>query len=86
MLSRLWAIIRKELTQMLRDWRTLMIILIMPVMELFTFAYAFNTQVDHLPTVVVDKAHNADSRAFVRAIENTGYFDAELYVDSPHAL
>ena len=84
MLNRLWAIIRKELTQMLRDWRTLIIIIFfMPVMQLFTFAYALNTQVDHLPTVVVDKAHNADSRAFVRAIENTGYFDAELYVDSP---
>ncbi len=83
MLTRLWAIIRKELTQMLRDWRTLIIILTMPIAQLFTFAYALNTQVDHLPTVVVDKAHNADSRAFVRAIENTGYFDAELYVDSP---
>jgi len=82
-MTRLWAIVRKEFTQMLRDWRTLIIILTMPVVQLFAFAYALNTQVDHLPTVVVDKARNADSRAFVRAIENTGYFDAELYVDSP---
>jgi len=83
MLSRLWAIIRKEFTQILRDRRTLAITLTMPIVQLFAFAYALNTQVDHLPTVVVDKAHNADSRAFVRAIENTGYFDADLYVDSP---
>ena len=82
MLNRLWAIVRKEFTQMLRDWRTLIIILTMPIVELFAFAYALNTQVDHLPTVVVDEARNSHSRAFLQAIENTGYFDVELYVDS----
>ena len=83
MRNRLWAIIRKEFTQMLRDRRTLLIILTIPVVELFTFAYALNTQVDHLPAVVVDRARSADSRAFLQVIENTGYFDLELYVDSP---
>ena len=83
MRNRLWAIIRKEFTQMLRDRRTLIIILTIPVVQLFTFAYALNAQVDHLPTVVVDGARSADSRAFLQVIENTGYFDVELYADSP---
>lgn len=77
--SRVGAIIRKEFIQIRRDRRTLAIVLVLPVMQLLLFGYAINTVVDHLPTVVLDETRDADSRALVSALNNSGYFDIIAY-------
>jgi ABC-2 type transport system permease protein len=78
-LKRLAAMIQKETIQTLRDWPTLLMILTMPVIELFLFAYVGNMTLDHLPTVVADMSKDAHSRAFVDALEVSEFFDVELY-------
>lgn len=75
MISRIRALMAKELIQVQRDRRTLAMVLVMPVMQLILFGYAVNTTVDHIATVVSDQANDARSRDFVRALQNTGYFD-----------
>jgi ABC-2 type transport system permease protein len=75
MLSRISSIIRKEFIHVIRDPRTLAIVLAMPALQLVLFGYAINTVVDHLPVIVLDEAGDARSRAFVAAFENSGYFD-----------
>ena len=75
MRSRVLAIVRKEFIQIRRDRRTLAIVLVMPVMQLLLFGYAINTVIDHLPTIVFDESQDADSRALVAALQNSGYFD-----------
>lgn len=70
---------RKEAIQRLRDRRTLAIILLMPVIQLFLFAYAVDLTADHLPTVIADQSHDAESRAFVDALVTSGYFDVVGY-------
>lgn len=82
MLKRLWSVIQKEFVQVLRDRRTLMIMLLLPVAQLVLFGYAVETQVDHLPTVVVDDSRDAQSWRFVDALVNTGYFDVHDYLTS----
>src|SRR5689334_8227211 len=77
--SRVSAIIRKEFIQIRRDRRTLAIVLVLPVMQLLLLGYAINTVVDHLPMIVLDQSHDADSRAMVAAFENSGYFDVVGY-------
>jgi ABC-2 type transport system permease protein len=79
MYSRVSAIIRKELIQIRRDRRTLAIVLVLPVMQLLLLGYAINTVVDHLPTIVLDQSRDADSRALVAALANSGYFDVVAY-------
>lgn len=81
-LKRLVAVIQKETTQTLRDVPTLLMILTMPVIELFLFAYVGNLTLDHLPTVVANMSVDARSRAFVDALEVSGFFDVELYVEN----
>ena len=80
--TRLAALIRKEAIQTLRDRRTLAIILALPLIELFLFAYAIRLTVDHLPTAVADMSRDAQSRAFVTALVNSHYFDVAGYVAS----
>jgi ABC-2 type transport system permease protein len=74
-IARVWSIVVKEFIQIRRDPRTLAIVLALPVMQLTLFGYAINTTVDHIATVVLDEARDAQSRGFLSRFFNTGYFD-----------
>ncbi|MBC7260438.1 MAG: ABC transporter permease [Chloroflexi bacterium] len=82
MWQRLRAIIRKEFTQTVRDRRTLAIVLLLPIVLLFLFGYAVEMQVDHIPTVVVDNSRDQRSWKFLEAMETSGFFDIQYYVES----
>jgi ABC-2 type transport system permease protein len=85
-LKRTSALIQKEIVQLLRDWRTLTMILAMPVVMMFFFAYAVNLLIDHMPTAVADMSKDAQSRAFIEALEISGYFDVKMYVADEDAV
>jgi ABC-2 type transport system permease protein len=74
-IARVWSIVFKEFIQIRRDPRTLAIVLAMPLMQLILFGYAINTAVDHIATIVLDQARDAQSRRFLATFFNTGYFD-----------
>jgi ABC-2 type transport system permease protein len=71
----LWAMLRKEFIQMRRDRGTLAMMIGIPAIQLIMFGYAIQTEVRHLPTVVLDQSQSPESRRFVQAILNTGNFD-----------
>ncbi len=79
-MRRLGAIIQKETIQILRDRVTLVMLLLMPVLEMFLFAYAVSLTVDHIPTAVADASKDTQSRAFVEALVASGYFDVAIYL------
>lgn len=72
---RLGAIIIKEFVQLVRDRRTLLMALLMPVIQLLLFGYAITTDVEHLPTIVLDQSRSQESRALLQRFVNTRYFD-----------
>ena len=76
-LQRLRALIYKETVQILRDRRTLMLFFLLPLIQLFLFAYAVSLTVNHLPTALVDQSMDARSRDFVHALESSAYFDVK---------
>ena len=78
---RLLAIVQKETIQMVRDWPTLLMIILMPVVELFLFAYVGDMTLDHLPTAVADMSRDTASRELIGALEVSGFFDVAQYVD-----
>jgi len=80
-IKRLAAIIQKETIQLLRDWRTLAIMLLLPLIMLFLFAYAVRLTVDHIPTAVADMSVDAESHALIDALVVSGFFDMATYVD-----
>lgn len=81
-LQRLSALIRKETVQLLRDRRTLVFIIGLPLIELFLFAYAVALTVYHLPTAVVDQSKDSQSREFIQALVDSQYFDRSLSLQS----
>jgi len=70
-----WSMLWKEFIQMSRDRFTLGLMIGTPAIQLALFGYAIQTEVRHLPAVVLDESHTAESRALVAAIENTGNFN-----------
>jgi ABC-2 type transport system permease protein len=85
-LKRILAFMQKEAIQILRDWRTLTMILVMPIAMMFFFAYAVNLLIDHMPTAVADMSKDTESRAFIEALEISGYFDVTMYVEDEEAV
>lgn len=77
---RIWAVMQKEFVHILRDRRTLAILVGMPIVQLLLFGYAINMNVDHIPLIVADQSLDAASRAYVNAMAVSGYFDLAGYV------
>jgi ABC-2 type transport system permease protein len=65
---------RKEFIQMRRDRLTLGIMVGIPVIQLLLFGFAIQTDVRHIPTVVLDESRTPTSRELIAAFENTGNF------------
>lgn len=65
----------KEFIQMRRDRLTFGMMTVLPAVQLVLFGYAIQTDVRHLPTVVLDESRTADSRQLIAVIGNTGNFD-----------
>ena len=79
---RLGAIIIKEFIQLVRDPRTLMMALLLPVIQLLLFGYAISTDVERLPTVVVDHSRTQESRELVDRFTSSRYYLVRYRTDS----
>lgn len=73
--SGLSAIFYKEVRHVLRDPATFVLALFIPIVQLTIFGYAIDTDVRHIRTTVLDGSETSASRDFVKALENTEYFD-----------
>jgi ABC-2 type transport system permease protein len=72
---------RKELHQIARDRRTLVILLFIPAFFLLLYGYALNWDIRHVRLAVVDHDHTPESRAILSAFVNSGYFDLVASID-----
>ncbi len=54
-MRRFRALIKKEITHMVRDPRTLIFIFIMPILQLVLLGYANSTDVKNVPTVIFNQ-------------------------------
>ena len=84
--STVWPMLWKEFIQMRRDRLTLGMMLGIPAIQLAMFGYAIQTEVRHLPTVVLDESRSTESLALVDQLRNTGNFDIVGYVADRTAL
>jgi len=82
---RFWGLVRKEMIEGLRDWRTLALVLTLPLIELVLLSYAAELTVDHLPTALVSNGSSSEGRAFVEAMTASGYFDIVAHLESEQA-
>ena len=80
--SRLVSIIRKEFIQIIRDKRTLVLILVMPIIMLFLLGYAATNDVRNVPMAVFDQSRGPEARALLNAYRTADYFKLAYIVNS----
>jgi ABC-2 type transport system permease protein len=85
-MRRFRALLKKEITHMQRDPRTVVTILIMPIMMMILLGYATNSDVKNVPTAVYDQSNSVASRALLDAYAATGYFTFDHAVQSESDL
>jgi ABC-2 type transport system permease protein len=70
----LGAILFKEFITVLRDPMTLFFMLFPPLIEMIAFGYAIDTDVKHMPMVILNEDRTVDSRRFLDRFVNTETF------------
>ncbi|MBN2116349.1 MAG: ABC transporter permease [Anaerolineales bacterium] len=80
--SRLTSIIRKEFIQIFRDMRTLVMILVIPIMQLFLLGYSATSDVRNIPLAVLDRSRSHESRALLDSYRAADYFRIAYMVTS----
>jgi ABC-2 type transport system permease protein len=83
---RLLSIIRKEFIQIRRDPRTLVLVLILPVMQVVLMGYAATNVVRNVPLGVFDQDRGPAARALLDAYRAADYFRLTEDVDSENEL
>ena len=84
--SRLHGIIAKEFIQLGRDRLALTLMLFVPVVMLFIFGWAINTDVKHVPTVVLEQSGSVEAQQLLEALANSQYFDLRYRVRSQREM
>ena len=80
------AVATKELRQILRDRRSLLILLFIPAFFLLLYGYALNFDIRNVRLAVQDKDRSTKSRELISSFVNSGYFSLVGYIDSPAEL
>ena len=84
--TRLISIIRKEFIQIRRDPRTLILVLVIPVMQLFLLGYAATNDVRNVPLAVYDQDRSPAARRLLDAYRAADYFQLAFDVQSEQEL
>ncbi|MBN1130744.1 MAG: ABC transporter permease [Chitinispirillaceae bacterium] len=74
MRRRIGAIALKEMRHIVRDWQTLMVIILMPVLMMFLYGYALTMDLIEVPVIVEEPSPSRESERIVAAIDATTLF------------
>jgi ABC-2 type transport system permease protein len=85
-LTRLLAVARKEVIQIVRDSRSLMIVVIMPVTLMLLFGYGVNLDLKGLPIYVYDCDGSQQSQDLLKRFQATEYFHVARVVNGYPAI
>jgi ABC-2 type transport system permease protein len=85
-MKQFFSFVHKEFYHILRDGRTMLILLGMPVVQILLFGFAINMEVQHIRTVVFDPAQDAATRDITERLMANPYFHMQGYVYSPNEI
>ena len=81
-LRRTRAIAVKESLQILRDPRSLMIALLIPLMQMFMLGYGVSLDVKHIPVCAYDRENSQQSQSLLKRFSASRYFSVRKPVHS----
>ena len=82
MIKHIYAIMRKEFLHLIRDPRSLIISIFLPVILLFIYGYSVSFDVKNLQLAVLDHSKTYESRQLIDKFVQTGYFNIAAELNS----
>jgi ABC-2 type transport system permease protein len=77
---------RKEFLHVTRDRGTLFFALLIPMLQLFLFGFAVDTNIRQIATVVLDESRTQESRRLLDSFAASDVFNLNIYARSPEEL
>ncbi len=84
--NRFAALARKEVIQIRRDARSLLIVVAMPIMMMMLLGYGVSLDIKHIPTYVFDREGSQQSQDLLKRFQASEYFEVVQSVESYAAL
>lgn len=85
-LRKVYAIARKEIYHLLRDFRGLYLSFLLPILLTLLFGYALSLDVENVEIAVLDYDRSSVSRDFIRRLNASPYFHVTSHLDRNDAL
>lgn len=76
------AFIKKEFLHIFRDVRTMMIVLVLPVVQILLFGFAVSTEVNNAVVDILGDANDPQVRMIVQRIDNNPYLETGAYLST----
>lgn len=72
-MKRFLIFVRKEMLQILRDWRTMLIIILMPIVQIILFGFAISTEVNNVDVAIVAPHYSETVRQMAERLDANSY-------------
>ena len=80
------AFVRKEFHHILRDRRTMLILIGMPIVQIILFGFAISTEVRNVQTAILAPSLQTDVRKVMEQLDASEYFTVKYVVQSPDEI
>lgn len=80
------SFVRKEFYHIFRDKRTILILLVMPVVQIILFGFAITTEVKNVKVAVFDQSQDVTTRHIIEKIDASEYFNVNKIVTSSREM
>ncbi len=78
----MWAFIKKEFLYIFRDYRTMLILFGMPLVQILLFGFAITNDINNARIAVLDYSKDGVTRAITRKLLSSHYFLLDRYLSS----
>jgi len=75
------SFVKKEFFHIFRDWRTMLILIGMPIVQIILFGFALSTEVHDVRVVVIDHSKDAATNRIIEELNANSYFQVTEYID-----
>ncbi len=79
--KRFMSFVGKEFNHILRDTRTLMVLIVMPVVMIVLFGFALSTEIKDVKVAVYDPSRDAATSRLISQIDASEYFTVTAFLD-----
>nr|WP_321409212.1 ABC transporter permease [uncultured Carboxylicivirga sp.] len=79
-MNRFIAFVKKEFLHIFRDYRTMLILFIMPIVQILIFGFAITTEIKDASIAILDKSKDEVTRELTQKMLSSGYFKNDAYL------